>query len=163
MKHFSLNNELEKFSLINNSSCVLYMTDLKSLLFTNYIAQIFIKYTNFITISTKLKQIKQDFPGGSVVKNLPASAGDMILIPHATEQLRPHATITEPVLESPEARTSEPTCRSFEAHTPQSPFCSPTKETTKMRPPHAATREQPPPTFATREKSAKQQRPSTAK
>ena len=44
------------------------------------------------------------FPGGSVVKNPPANAGDMGLspgggrFPHAMEQLSPCATTTEPVL-----------------------------------------------------------------
>ena len=42
------------------------------------------------------------FPGGPVVKNLPASAGDTGLIPekilYALEQLNPCATTTEPVL-----------------------------------------------------------------
>ena len=45
-----------------------------------------------------------DFPGGAVVKNLPANAGDTGFepwsgkIPHATEQLSPSATTTEPAL-----------------------------------------------------------------
>ena len=44
------------------------------------------------------------FPGGSVVKNLPAHAGDMGLIPgpknisHAVGQLSPSTTTPEPVL-----------------------------------------------------------------
>ena len=43
------------------------------------------------------------FPGGSVVKNLPANAGDMVQSllwedSHATEQLSPCAPPTEPVL-----------------------------------------------------------------
>ena len=44
------------------------------------------------------------FPGGAVVKNPPANAGDMGSdpwsgkIPHAAEQLSPFATTTEPVL-----------------------------------------------------------------
>ena len=45
-----------------------------------------------------------DFPGGSVVKNLPSNAGDAGLIPgqgtkipHATRQLRPRAVTTEPI------------------------------------------------------------------
>ena len=49
------------------------------------------------------KQIKhRDFPGGSVVKNPPANAGGHGFepwsgkIPHATEQLSPCATTTEP-------------------------------------------------------------------
>ena len=44
-----------------------------------------------------------DFPGGAVVKNLPSNAGDMgsipgwgTKIPHATGQLNPRATTTEP-------------------------------------------------------------------
>ena len=45
----------------------------------------------------------EDFPGGAVVKNPPANAGDTVLslvrkIPHATEQLSPCATTTEPLL-----------------------------------------------------------------
>ena len=45
----------------------------------------------------------RDFPGRSVVKNLPCSAGDAgpspgqgVKVPHAEEQLSPHATTTEP-------------------------------------------------------------------
>ena len=46
----------------------------------------------------------QNFPGGAVVKNPPANAGDMCSspalgrFPHVMEQLSPHATTTEPVL-----------------------------------------------------------------
>ena len=45
----------------------------------------------------------QDFPGGAVVKNTPANAGDRFepwssKIPHAAEQLSPCATTTEPAL-----------------------------------------------------------------
>ena len=52
-------------------------------------------------------------PGGPVVKNPPASAGDAGLIPwskktaHAAGQLSPWATSTEWVLWSPGAATSE--------------------------------------------------------
>ena len=54
-----------------------------------------------------IKAIKKDlrgFPGGTVVKNLPANAGDTGSspgpgkIPHAVEQLSPCATTTEPEL-----------------------------------------------------------------
>ena len=38
------------------------------------------------------------FPGGSVVENLPANAGDTGLIPHPLKQLGPCATTIEPVL-----------------------------------------------------------------
>ena len=41
----------------------------------------------------------RDFPGGQVVETLPASAGDVGLIPgkipHASGQLNPYATTTE--------------------------------------------------------------------
>ena len=40
----------------------------------------------------------QGFPGGSVVKNPPANAGDMGLIPHAADQLSPCTTAIKPVL-----------------------------------------------------------------
>ena len=48
------------------------------------------------------------FPCGVVVKNLPADAGSQFgsLVweePHATEQLNPRITTTEPVLWSPSA------------------------------------------------------------
>ena len=41
-----------------------------------------------------------DFPGGTVVKNLPAHAGNMgsRKIPQAAEELSPYATATEPAL-----------------------------------------------------------------
>ena len=48
------------------------------------------------------KKSDRGFPRGSVVKNLPANAGNMGLIhwsgkiPHAAEQLSPCATPTEP-------------------------------------------------------------------
>ena len=50
---------------------------------------------------------KQGFPGGSVVKNLPANAGV------ATEQLSSCATTTKPVLYSLGAATTEPTCCNY--------------------------------------------------
>ena len=46
----------------------------------------------------------RDFPGGPVVKNLPSNAGDVgsiscwgTKIPHATGQLRPQSTTTNPL------------------------------------------------------------------
>ena len=52
-------------------------------------------------LKRKLRQF-QDFPGGSVVKNMPSHAGDMssipawgTKIPHATRQLSLHATTKE--------------------------------------------------------------------
>ena len=50
------------------------------------------------------KNYYRDFPGGAVVKNPPANAGDTGSIPgpgrppHAVEQQSPCATTTEPVL-----------------------------------------------------------------
>ena len=55
------------------------------------------------TTQSKNRQ-KRDFPGGTEVKNPPANAGDTGSspgpgrFPHATEQLSPCATTTEPVL-----------------------------------------------------------------
>ena len=47
--------------------------------------------------------LSRDFPGGQVVKNPPSNAGDIgsipgwgTKIPHATGQLSPHTTTTEP-------------------------------------------------------------------
>ena len=71
----------------------------------------------------KFKSIcKQGFPGGTVVKNPPANAGDRFepwsgKIPHAAEQLSPCATTTEPALQSPRATTTE--AHAPTAHAPQ--------------------------------------------
>ena len=59
------------------------------------------------------------FPGGSVLKNLPANAGDMGLISglgrsHMPQsKLSPCITTTAPVLESPGAAITEPTHRNY--------------------------------------------------
>ena len=60
----------------------------------------------------------QGFPGGSVIKNLPANAGDTGLIPiwkipHAVEQLSLCATTTEPVLQGPGTAGLEPMCHDY--------------------------------------------------
>jgi len=65
-----------------------------------------------------LKTPTSGFPGGSVVKNPPANAGDMGLNPglgiqHAAEQLSPRTTTIEPVLYSPEITTTEPMCHNY--------------------------------------------------
>ena len=58
----------------------------------------------FISQFFSLLQIKQDFPSGSVDRNLPANAGEHSFeplsrkIPHAAERLSPHTTTTEPGL-----------------------------------------------------------------
>ena len=57
-----------------------------------------------------------DFPGGPVVKNLPANSGDMdsisdpgTKIPHSIGQLSP-CTTTEPILQSPGNTLTKPQC-----------------------------------------------------
>ena len=57
----------------------------------------------FVSPSQSFKQMHRDFPGGPVVKNLPANAGDIgsildvgIKIPLGVEQLSPRAGTTEP-------------------------------------------------------------------
>ena len=58
-----------------------------------------------MSLNLKQQRSSRDYPVGSVVKNLPASAGDMGLITdrershaHAAEQLRMCAVTIEPVL-----------------------------------------------------------------
>ena len=64
----------------------------------------YVPYAIFYTIYEMLKVLLKGFPGGTVVKKVPANAGDMGSslgsgrIPHATEQLSPCATTTEPAL-----------------------------------------------------------------
>ena len=87
------------------------------------------------------------FPGGLMIKNLPAKVGDAEFnpwsgkIPHATGQLSPRAPTAESVLYSPSSTTREGT-------TVRSQFT-----TAREWPPLSSAREQP----------AQQQRPSTAK
>ena len=57
----------------------------------------------FVSPSQSFKQMHRDFPGGPVVKNLPANAGDIgstldvgIKIPLEVEQLSPCAVTTKP-------------------------------------------------------------------
>ena len=49
-----------------------------------------------------IQYLVRGFPGGAVLENPPANAGDTGSnpgpIPHATEQLGPCATVTEPLL-----------------------------------------------------------------
>ena len=60
-------------------------------------------YKLFFFFASKIVLV-MGFPGGLVVKNLPANAGDTEFspwsgkIPHAVEQLSPHSTTIEPVL-----------------------------------------------------------------
>ena len=55
-----------------------------------------LQYTNYVPTQKLLKINSQGFPGGAVVENLPANAGDTDgfepwsgKIPHAAEQLGP--------------------------------------------------------------------------
>lgn len=61
---------------------------------------------------------KQGFPAGSVIKDLPADAGDMVRpwfgkTPHVAEELNPCTTTTEPVLWSLGIASTEPTAHIF--------------------------------------------------
>ena len=59
------------------------------------------KLPTVITGLKKIKKVKENFPGGPLVKNPPANAGHIGLIPdpgrspHASEQLSPCATTAE--------------------------------------------------------------------
>ena len=59
------------------------------------------------------------FPSGAMDRNQPANAGDTGLdpwsrkIPHASEQLSPWATTTEPILWGLRAVTTEPVCCNY--------------------------------------------------
>ena len=99
------------------------------------------------------------FPGDSMVKNPPASVGDMGSIPNSRRFYIPQSNQVQvsqllSVHSKPlELQLWKPTCpRDF----------APTREATEMRSPYTATREQPPLATA-REKPTQQWRPSTAK
>ena len=101
---------------------------------------------------------KQGFPGGAVVKNLPANAGDAASIPGpgrshiAVEQLSSRATTTEPVVWGPGTVTAEP-----KPHNLLKPTCSRACAAQPERPPQGEG-------FTPhREKPAQQRGPSTAK
>ena len=61
-------------------------------------------------------------PGGTVVQNPPANAGDTSLIPAPGRSHMPQnnyhlcATTTKPILWSPQAVTTVPPCATIEAH-----------------------------------------------
>ena len=72
------------------------------------------KFLQLHLLNNAIKKKKKDqgFPGGSVVKNPPANAGDTGSVPnlgrsHMPRQLNPCFTIAEPVLLSPGTTTSE--------------------------------------------------------
>ena len=95
--------------------------------------------------NTHIRMIFRDFPGGSVVKNLPYNAGDTgsipgqgTGIPHAAGQLGPRATTTELTpqlgpachkLQSP--HTPEPAHHNYRAHTPWSLHATTREEKTR--------------------------------
>ena len=54
----------------------------------------------YLKLQMNRNYIIEGFPGGSVVKNLPANAGDTGLIPHIAEQLSPHHNYQACALES---------------------------------------------------------------
>ena len=58
-------------------------------------------------IKKKKKNKGEDFPGGTVVKNPPANAGDTSSSPGLRRSHRPCAKTTEPALQSPQATTTE--------------------------------------------------------
>ena len=73
---------------------------------------------NFQSVNSS-SQVTTGFPGGSVVKNLPANGWRQEFnpcprrIPHAAEQLSLSTTTIEPVLWSSGAATTELRCRSY--------------------------------------------------
>ena len=109
------------------------------------------------------KAEKGDFPGGPLVQNPPANAGDMGLIPGPGRfhVLQGNEANTPEVL-SPRSRaaTTEHVCCSNRSPWTQNP-CSTTREATKMRSPHTATRE--PCRLSVRKIHTQQQRSSMAK
>ena len=88
-----------------------------------------------------------DFPGGPVVKNPPANAGDTGLIPgpgrfRTHQATMPRATTTEPALWNPRAQLLKPAHPT--AHSPQ-------QETPPHGKGHGPQRREQPPLAATRE------------
>ena len=108
--------------------------------------------------SSKNRQ-KQGLPGGPVVKNSPANAGDASSdpgsekIPRAAELISPCVTASEPVLQSPELQLPSPRATTTEAWA-----CA---EAAAVRSPHTTTSPWDP--SETREKLAQQWRLRIAK
>ena len=105
----------------------------------------------------KEKKENRDFPGGTVVKNPPARAGDTRhrfnlwsgKIPHTSEQLSPCVT------------TTELACHNYRSSRAYS-LCSTTREATATRSLHTATKSSPC-SLQLEEACAQQRRPNTAK
>ena len=78
-----------------------------------------LKTLQWLSFTLRIRTQVLDFPGGAVVKNPPANAGDIGSepwsgkIPHAAEQLSPCATTTEPAFYSPQATTTEPSRHNY--------------------------------------------------
>ena len=132
-------------------------------IFISHYSHFWISKYCFITI---LKLWDRDFPGGTVLKNLPASAGDMGSIPdlggfHMSQSNETRA----PQLLSLRSRTREPQLLRSRATTTEacSPrACAPQREATSMRSPRTATKSSP--HYPQLEKPCTQQRrPNTAK
>ena len=118
-------------------------------------ANLFLLY--WPSYSWKKKSLGNGFPGGSVIKNLPANEGDLGWIPGPG---RSHMLWTAKLMcHNYWACALEPGNHHYWARAPRVPK---TREATMMRSPHTATREQPPLT-TTREKPVLQRRPSTAR
>ena len=105
-------------------------------------------------IGFNLKSQALGFPVGSVVKNLPANAGDSFnpwsrKIPHAIEQISPCTTTTEPM------------CRTYRSRCALETMLHNKRSHHNEKPTHC--NEEQPLLAATRKKPAQQQRPSMAK
>ena len=100
-----------------------------------------------------------DFPGGAVVRNPPANAGDTGLIPGLGRSHMPRSSqICEPQLLSLLSRAREPQLLSPRAQSP----CSATREATAMRSLGTTTKSSPR-SLQLEKAHAQQQRPHTAK
>ena len=120
---------------------------------------------NEANIKRDVKMQQEGFPGGSRVKNPLAHEGDIgqILDPGRSHMLQSNESPV-PLPLSLHSRAWElqplsPWATTTEAYTPQSPYCSTSKATTRSL--RTATREQPLLSTA-REKPVQQQTPSTA-
>ena len=107
-----ISNFLEEISSLSHSVAFLYFFTL-------------ITEEGFLISTGSLKKWDLDFPGGSVVENLPANAGDTGLIPdartkilHITEQLSTCTTTTEACMHRVHALQQEKPPQ-WEACTPQ--------------------------------------------
>ena len=92
-----------------------------------------------------LKDTTWGLPGGSVVKRLPANAGDTGSVPDPGRPHRPRCTVVVPQFLSLRSRAGElqlqkPQTAATEARVPKGP-CSATREATPTRSLHTTARE----------------------